>query len=125
MAELKDQLRALAKNLNTLSKQVDKLSKQAGKAAPVKKAAAKKAKAVKKTAGAKKAAPKAAKKTVKGGATVLDNVMDAVKRSRKGITIAQLKEKTGLSPRQLSNALYKLSKKGTIKSMSRGIYTKA
>jgi hypothetical protein len=33
-----------------------------------------------------------------------------------------LKAKTGLNPRQLSNALYKLSKKGTIVAKSRGLY---
>ncbi|MEJ2476205.1 MAG: hypothetical protein P8Y40_01650, partial [Desulfobacterales bacterium] len=59
------------------------------------------------------------------GATVLNSVLDVIKKSRKGISIAQLKEKTDLNPRQLSNALYKLTKKGSIKSMSRGVYTKA
>ena len=33
-----------------------------------------------------------------------------------------LKKKTNLEPRQLSNALYKLTKKGTIEAKSRGIY---
>lgn len=121
MPKVKDELKSIAKNLVALSKKVDKLSKQVDKAPPAKKAAPKKT----------KAKPKAARKTVAKkakpakGATVLDSVQDVIKRSKKGISIAQLKAKTGLNPRQLSNALYKLTKKGAIKSVSRGIYTKA
>ena len=42
-----------------------------------------------------------------------------------GITIAQLKGKTALDDRQLSNALYKLTKKGMIAAKSRGVYVKS
>ena len=52
-------------------------------------------------------------------------VFDVIRRSRNGATIANLKSKTQLESRQLSNALYKLSKKGKIKSKSRGVYIKA
>jgi ribosomal protein S25 len=76
---------------------------------------------------AKKPAVKktAAKKTATaGGKTVLDTVYDAIKRSKKGVTVAQLKTKTQLDARQLSNALYKLSKKGMVQAPSRGLYLK-
>ncbi|MBW1955965.1 MAG: winged helix DNA-binding protein [Deltaproteobacteria bacterium] len=46
-------------------------------------------------------------------------------RSKKGVAIANIKKKTNLETRQLSNALYKLTKKGLIKTESRGVYTKA
>jgi lambda repressor-like predicted transcriptional regulator len=52
-------------------------------------------------------------------------VLDAIKRSRKGISIAQLKQKTALGDRQLSNALYKLTKKGIVHAKSRGVYVKS
>ena len=58
------------------------------------------------------------------GGTVLDTVFDVIKRSRNGATIANLREKTGLEARQLSNALYKLAKKGRVKTKSRGVYIK-
>jgi len=45
-----------------------------------------------------------------------------IKRSKKGATIATLKTKTGLDSRQLSNALYKLSKKRMVHAKSRGLY---
>ena len=97
------------------------------KTAPKKKAAAKKAPAKKptKNAAKKSAAKKPAKKASPSGkATVLDSVLDVVKKSRKGVDIDTLKKKTGLEPRQLSNALYKLSKRGMIEAQSRGTYVK-
>ena len=124
MTQASNQLKSIAKHLTALSKQVEKLSKQVDKGLAVKKTAPKSTKAKPK---AKKAAPvkKVKKVNVDKGATVLNSVFDVIKKSRKGISIAQLKEKTDLNPRQLSNALYKLTKKWSIKSTSRGIYAKA
>ena len=101
----------------------------ARKAAP-KKAAAKKAapkKAAAKRKVAKKAAPRKAapKKAAAGASTVLDAVLKVVAGSKDGATIAELKSKTGLESRQLSNALYKLTKRGKIKAKSRGLYISA
>jgi predicted Rossmann fold nucleotide-binding protein DprA/Smf involved in DNA uptake len=124
MTQASNQLKSIAKHLAALSTKVEKLSKQVDKGLTAKKTASKSTKAKPKVT---KAAPVKKVKTVKAdkGETVLNSVFDVIKRSRKGISIAQLKEKTDLNPRQLSNALYKLTKKGSIKSMSRGIYTKA
>jgi predicted Rossmann fold nucleotide-binding protein DprA/Smf involved in DNA uptake len=124
MTQASNQLKSIAKHLTALSKQVEKLSKQVDKGLATKKTVSKSTKAKPK---AKKAAPakKVKKAKVDKGATVLNSVLNVIKKSRKGISIAQLKEKTDLNPRQLSNALYKLTKKGSIKSMSRGVYTKA
>ncbi|MGD2269193.1 MAG: hypothetical protein PVI06_02250 [Desulfobacterales bacterium] len=116
MKKVKDQLKTLSRTLASLSKQVDKISKQVDKPQPAKKTTAKRG---------RPAAPKrAVRKRPARGTTVLDSVSNAIKRSKKGVTIAQLKAKTGLNPRQLSNALYKLSKKGTIVAKSRGLYVK-
>ena len=139
MKSLKDQLKTVSKNLATLSKQVDKLSVQVEKATkkpaakkPVRRKTTTKAAAKKAPARAKKAAPARAKKAASTtakkaprGSTVLDSVLDVVKRSRKGVSISTLKQKTNLNPRQLSNALYKLTKKGEIKAVSRGVYAKS
>jgi len=146
MKKIKAQLKTLSKSLSTLSKQVEKITNQVDKlqasqkAVPAKKTVAKK-KAAKKTVAKKKAAKKtvakkkAAKKTVakkvaaKKAApakqeTMLDAVFNAIKRTKKGVTVAQLREKTKLDSRQLSNALYKLTKKGAIQTKSRGLYVK-
>ena len=115
MKNLQSQLKTVSKSLAVLSKQVEKLSSQVEKPKAVKKTVAKKT-AVKK-ATVKKAAPA-------GGKTVLDTVFDAIKRSKKGVTVTQLKTKTKLNARQLSNALYKLSNKGMVQAPSRGLYVK-
>ncbi len=112
MKKLEIQLRTVSKSLAALSKQVEKLSQQAAKVQPAKKTAP-----AKKKSGAGKAAPA-------GGKTVLDAVFDVIKRTKKGVTVAQLKQKTNLDARQLSNALYKLSKKGQVYAKSRGLYVK-
>ena len=115
MKKLKDQLKTISKSLTSLSKQVEKITKQVDKLQP------KKAAAPKKTAAKKKVA---AKKAPAKQPTVIDTILNAIKRSRKGITIAQLKEKTDFNSKQLSNALYKLSNKGKIQTKSRGLYIK-
>jgi lambda repressor-like predicted transcriptional regulator len=132
MKKIKAQLKTLSKSLATLSKQVEKITDQVDKlqapkkAVPAKKTVAKK-KVVKKAA-AKKAAPAkkaAAKKAAPAKQeTMLDSVFDIIKRTKKGVTVAQLREKTKLDSRQLSNALYKLTKKGVIQTKSRGLYVK-
>lgn len=131
MQKLKEQLKIVSKSLATLSKQVDKITKQVDKLQPPKAVPAKKAAAPaqKAEAPAKKAAASAKKTVAKknapaGKVAVLDSVFDAIKKAGKGINIAALKEKTGLNPRQLSNALYKLSKRDMIVAKSRGLYFK-
>ena len=125
MKKVQSQLKSIAKSLSALSKQIDSVSKQLGKAQPAKKAAPKK-KAQKKVAVKKVVAKKAVAKkaTPAKKKNVLDTVMGVIKRSRKGVSIPALKEKTSLDSRQLSNALYKLAKRGVIASKSRGVYIK-
>ncbi len=122
MKKVKDQLKTIAKSLLSLSMKVEKIAEQVDalrsvKPAPAaKKAVAKKTAAKKKTPAAKAAPPKQL--------TVLNAVFDTIKRTKKGITVAQLKEKLDLNAKQLSNTLYKLSKKGKIEAKSRGLYFK-
>lgn len=120
MKKLQAQLKSISKSLVVLSKQVDKISNQISKPqAPKVTTAAKKVKTT---------AAKAKKTDVKGKTakkeTAIEAVFNIIKRSKKGATIALLKEKTGLVPRQLSNALYKLAKKGQIIAKERGLYIK-
>ncbi|MFH2219138.1 MAG: hypothetical protein ABII68_05710 [Pseudomonadota bacterium] len=132
MKRLQDHLKTISKALSALSKKIDQATtrieklqaakpKSAKKAAPKKKAPAKKTVAKRKAAAKKPAAKKKAPVT---RSTALDSVLNVVNKSKKGITIAALKEKTGYNPKQLSNALYKLSKKDMITKKSRGVYVK-
>lgn len=111
MKKLQNQLKNISKSLAALADKVDKISEQISQVQPSKKSAPARRSAARKGAA-------------DGGTTVLDSVYDVIKRSRKGVTVSQLKEKTNLDARQLSNALYKLSKKGQIYAKSRGLYVK-
>jgi len=134
MKKFQAQLKSIAKSLTALGKQVEKVSEQveklSAKPAPAKKAAPKKAaakkaapeKAVVKKTVTKKAAPKKAAGAKKP--SVIDTVYGLVARSKKGVSIATLKEKTEFDSRQLSNALFKLTKRDKIETKSRGIYIK-
>jgi membrane protein involved in colicin uptake len=92
------------------------------------KAPAKKAKALarKAKAPAKKAAVKSKTKAsaAPGGQTMLDNIFGMISRSRNGITVERLKKRAALEARQVSNALYKLTQKGKIETLKRGVYIK-
>ncbi len=133
MKKVKKQTKPVSKPVAAPAKRSASLKKKSGVAAKTVKVANKKVskvvkavkpKAVKSKAVKPKAAkPKvAAKKPAAVQGTVLSSVLSTVKRSKNGVAIAKIKEKTGLSPRQLSNALYKLSKSGKITSKERGIY---
>jgi len=126
MKKIKAQLKTLSKSLAAISKQVEKITNQVDKlTAPKKAVPAKKTVAKKKVAKKKVAKKAAAKKTAPAKqVTMLDAVFDVIKRTKKGVTVAQLREKTKLDSRQLSNALYKLTKKGAIQTKSRGLYVK-
>lgn len=111
MKTIKDQLIIISKSLASLSKKVEDIEKQIDKL--------EKTKLVRKTkkAPAKKVSP--AKQV-----TILDTVFDVVKRTKKGVTVAQLREKTKLDSKQISGALRKLTKKGKIEQKSTGAYKK-
>jgi hypothetical protein len=118
MKNIYAQLKTVSRSLANISKQVERISKQVDKFQPAKRtASAQAAKSVRRTAARSKTAGA-------GATTVLDTVYDVIKGSPKGATIAALKSKTGLGARQLSNALYKLSKKSMVRAKSRGVYVK-
>jgi hypothetical protein len=117
MKKFQEQLTWVSKTLGGLSRQVDKLARQIAKKSAVSAPKGKRGRASARKAPAARAA-------AKGRDTVLDTVYTTIQRSRKGITIPQLRSKTGLGARQLSNALYKLTKKGHVHTVSRGVYMK-
>jgi len=127
------EIKTLAQKLERLSLKADKLlkaeaSKKAKKKPAPRKRAAKRAKAVPaKKAPARKTVPKAAKKPSDKKATRTETptrqILNLMKRYKKGVTIAKLKERSGLSDKQISNILHRASKSGKIARVSRGVYT--
>ena len=122
MKKIKNQLKTIAKSLLSLSNKVEKIAERADALMPVKPAPAAKKAPAKKAPAKKK--PRAAKAAPSKQSTVLDSVFGAIESAQKGITVAELKKGMDLNAKQLSNALYKLAKKGKIEAKSRGLYFK-
>ncbi len=128
MAILKKDLTALRKDFKALEKKMEKLlkafetsakPKKVTKAKAVKKAAVKKAPAKKATA---KKAP-AKKKTAVVTAT--EQVLNIIKRTKKGVDVPTLKQKTGFNDKKVRNIVFRAAKEGRIKKSGRGIYVGA
>lgn len=115
---LSDGLKAVAKSAEAAAKQVEMLSKAKGK-----KTGAKTTPTAIRRKTVRKAAPKrtAPKKTKR--VTAVDTVYDIISRSRKGVSVADLKSKTGFDDKKVANIVYKLKQQGKIKSSAKGVYS--
>lgn len=117
-------MKDLKKNLQTINKDIKKLTGKIEKlVADVEKMDKPKAKTVKakpvKKAPAKKAAPKK-----KEQGTAFDDVISIIRRTQKGVSAGQIKEKTGFGDKKIANIVYKAKKNGLIKSEIKGVYVK-
>ena len=120
--KLKSPAQHAAEALKVLTKQTEKLIKAVEKFEKDK--AAKKAKA--KAKPAKKAAAKKAPAKKRAAApTATEQVVNFIKRSRKGIDVPTLIKKTGFEDKKIRNIVFKASKAGEIKRAGRGIYVAA
>ncbi len=115
------ELKALVKKTESLMKAVDRVEK--AQAAKPKKASPKKAikpKAATKVAG--KITP-TKKRSVKP--TDTDKVLNIIKRSKKGVTTQTLIKKTGFNAKKIANMVFRATKMGKIKSVTKGVYVGA
>lgn len=55
-------------------------------------------------------------------ASATEVVLDLIKRSGKGVTIARIREQTGYDDKKLRNIIYRLNQMGKIARVSRGSY---
>jgi len=113
MKGLKKDLQSVLKELKTLTKKTEKMAKRLDRLAQVKPGKTPKAKAV----------PKVKRKRKKVAA--IDTILAFIKKSKKGIDSATLKNKTGFKDSNTRTAIYRLRKQGKIKSERRGFYVKA
>jgi len=135
MKQTKKELKAVLKSLKALTKQTERIAKRvdmldkAKPAAKLKAKATRKAKPARKTVAKKKPGRKpaarktAAKKPKKMSAS--DTVLNLIKRSKKPIDTATLKKKTGFKDNNIRMIVYRLKKRGEIKSERKGVYVKA
>ena len=122
------ELKALTRKTEAMGKKVAKLEKGQAKAkvkANPKKAAAKKAPARKKAA-AKAETPKKAPARKKAAApTATDQVVNIIRKSKKGVDVPALMKKSGLAEKTIRNILFRAGKQGKIKRADRGVYVGA
>ncbi len=120
--KLKSPAQHTAEALKVLTKQTGKLIKAVEKFEKDK--AAKKAKAKAKPAR-KAAAKKAPAKKKAAAQTATDQVVNIIKRSKKGVDVPMLIKKTGFEDKKIRNIVFKASKAGEIKRAGRGVYVAA
>ena len=119
---MKKDLQALNKDIQALGKSIEKLIAAVEKSEKPKAAKRTTVKPVEaKTTNrtlAKKAPAK--KKTVQPTAT--DQVLNIIKRSKKGVNAATLMTKTGFDLKKVRNILQRTYKQGKIKRVEKGVY---
>jgi predicted Rossmann fold nucleotide-binding protein DprA/Smf involved in DNA uptake len=113
MKQLKKDVRAVVRDLKRLTQMTDKIVKQLEKLDKAQALKKPKAKARKKVVGKK------AKKT-----NPSDTVLAIIKRRKKGIDVATLEKRTGFKKNNLRAIIFRLRKKGEIKSEGKGLYVK-
>jgi adenylate kinase len=142
-------LKSLTTKTERISKRIDKLAKaQASKKAkarpkpkpkkkarvkgrPVRRKVAKRKVAKRRVAKKRVAKKKVAKKKIarkkaparkKVKVSGSDAVLKIIKRSKKGVGTAVLKQKTGFKEKKIRDAIYRLKKQRKIKSVQKGFY---
>ena len=122
--KLKSPAQHTAEALKVLTKHTGKLIKAVEKFEKDKAAKKAKAKAKPKAKPARKAAAKKAPAKKKAAAqTATDQVVNIIKRSRKGVDVPALIKKTGMEDKKIRNILFRAAKQGKIKRAGRGVYT--
>ena len=54
--------------------------------------------------------------------TLFETVVNVVRESKKGVTVAMIRKKTGLGETQIRNVVYRARQQGKVKNKARGIY---
>jgi len=117
MKELKKDLQSVVKKLKSLTLQTERIAKKLDKLEKPK--PAKKLKAKPRAKVRKKVIPK---KTSK--ATAIETVFAIIRRSKKGVSAATLKNKTQFDSKKIYNVINRLKQQGKVKSAGMGVYLK-
>ena len=117
-----DGLKTLAQGVEAIAEKVDNTGGTKSSPQPGLKV---KTPAAQKTKRLKKAAPAAAEKKAVKSPTAAETVLTIISRAKKGMNTAAIKEKTGYNQKKVANIIFKLKKQGKIKTLEKGVYTKA
>jgi hypothetical protein len=122
MTIYKKDLQALQKEIKALEKKMEKLIAAAEKSEKPKVAKKSTAKPVKAKTTKKAPAKKAPAKKGTAKPTATDQVLKIINRSKNGVNIKTLMEKTSFNQKKVTNILQRTFKQGKIKRVGKGVY---
>ena len=111
MTVTKRDLQSLQRQIKAIEKKMDRLIAAAEK--------------TEKPRGAKKAPAKKAPAKRAAKLTATDQVLGIVKRSKNGVNIKTLMDKTGFNNKKVTNIIQRTYKQGKIKRVGKGVYVGA
>ncbi len=118
MKELDSVVKTVVEGLRSISQGVEAIARKLEENFPQDQS-----KSNRKTGGTAKSGKTAAANGTKKR-TATDTVLLVIRRSRNGVTTADIAEKTGYDRRKIANIIYTLRKLNKINSPSRGVYKK-
>ena len=119
---IQQDLKAVQRDIKALGKSIDKLIAEAGKSEKPKVAMKATAKPIKAKTTKRSPAQKAPAKKKTAPLTATDQVLNIIKRSKKGVNAATLMTKTGFDMKKVRNILQRTYKMGKIKRVEKGVY---
>ena len=122
MTILKKDLQSLQREIKALERKIEKLIKEFDKGMKAKVTKKVTAKPVKAKTTKKAPAKKAPAKKRNSKLTATDQVLNIIKRSKKGVNTATLMAKTGFDQRKIWSIINRAAKAGKIKRAGKGIY---
>jgi len=125
MKALKRDLQSVVKSLKALTQKTEKIAKKLNKLEKAMAAKKPRAKARVKVKPAKERVTRKVTIKKRTKVTAIDAVLGVMKRSRKGVTTAQIKENTGFSEKKIWDIVNRAKRQGRVKSVGRGVYVKA
>lgn len=117
MKDVKKDLKEVVKTLKQLARQVEQMTKGLERSEKTRTTQLSKAKA--------KTSPKLlSKKTAKKRSNVsaAEIILDLITRSKNGINNVALEKKTGFNNQKIRDNIYRLKKRGKIKTVERGVH---
>lgn len=114
LSVLSDGMRTLAQGVESLAGKVDELSKTYRSPA--------KPDTRQTTRKPARKSPKQTRASTAKSETAAEKVLAVIKRHKKGVNVSTLKQKTGFDDKKIYNIIYKLKKKGLVKSIRKGVY---
>ncbi len=124
MKALKRDLQSVVKSLKALTQRTEKIAKKLNKLEKAMAAKKPRAKARVKAKPAKERVTRKVTVKKRTKVTAIDAVLGVIKRSRKGVTTAQIKEKTGFNEKKIWDIVNRAKRQGKVKSVGRGVYVK-